>query len=99
MRMEHTRLIGRGAAVALALIAIAPSPASAAPPSFQGLGSLSGVGPSVAYGVSADGSTVVGAGSTAFRWTRSGGMQSRRLVRRRLHRRLHSVPLDQCRRL
>ncbi len=56
-----------------------PAHASAGP-SFQGLGDLSGGDFfSMAHGISADGSTVVGysysgSGSEAFRWTASGGM-------------------------
>ncbi len=55
--------------------------ASAGPPSFQGLGDLAGgVFSSEAWGVSADGTVVVGFsesanGPEAFRWTLAGGMQ------------------------
>ena len=52
------------------------SAASAATPSFQGLGTLPGSTGSAAWGISPDGSTVVGSvGSQGFRWTSSGGMQ------------------------
>lgn len=52
----------------------------AATASFQGLGYLQGTSMILAYGVSADGSFVVGwgwgsVGLAAFRWTQSGGMQ------------------------
>jgi uncharacterized membrane protein len=48
---------------------------------FRGLGFLPGGASSQAYGVSADGTTVVGqaaaaSGNEAFRWTSGGGMQS-----------------------
>ena len=57
------------------------APPSLAQPSFQGLGDLPG-GPfeSAAFGISADGTTVVGRGRSsvngyqAFKWTQSGGM-------------------------
>lgn len=58
------------------------SVSSATEPSFQGLGDLSGGSFfSMANGLSADGSTVVGwsisaSGPEAFRWTVQGGMQS-----------------------
>ncbi|MDQ2987191.1 MAG: PEP-CTERM sorting domain-containing protein [Armatimonadota bacterium] len=49
--------------------------------SFHQLGFLGQNGPSIAYGISADGNTVVGssisnAGEEAFRWTRTGGMRT-----------------------
>lgn len=70
---------GPGLALAVALAAAAPAPA-AADPFFLGLGDLPGGGFwSEAYGVSADGSVVVGYGlgangREAFRWTEAGGM-------------------------
>jgi probable HAF family extracellular repeat protein len=65
----------------LSLCMGATSPAFAAAPSFQGLGDLTGGAfSSSAYGVSTDGSVVVGesnsaSGDEAFRWTLAGGMQ------------------------
>lgn len=60
---------------------IAAAPVLAGPPSFRTLGFLNdeGFGPSIAYGVSADGRVVVGLsnslkGFEAFRWTADSGM-------------------------
>jgi len=64
---------------AICLLVAAPALAT---PSFNRLGSLSGgTGPSLAFGVSGDGSVIVGAseapdGIFAFRWTEAGGMVS-----------------------
>jgi probable HAF family extracellular repeat protein len=72
-------LIIFGAVAALGIILASPR-AWSAPPSFQGLGLLPGGNWTEPTDVSADGSVVIGAGSTAsgteaFRWTRSGGIQ------------------------
>jgi probable HAF family extracellular repeat protein len=72
------RSLGRFLLAALAAVALASS--AAADPSFQGLGDLEGgFVYSEAFGVSADGSVVVGQGHStsgyeAFRWTQAGGM-------------------------
>lgn len=74
------------AAAALAVIMMAPSPASADTASFQGLGDLpGGTSASYANAVSGDGSVVVGMSNSsnsaaghhfeAFRWTSADGMQ------------------------
>jgi probable HAF family extracellular repeat protein len=70
------------ATAALAAVTLSPSPASAATPSFQGLGHLPGYDWTVARAVSDDGSVVVGYARSsdgseveAFRWTRAEGMQ------------------------
>ncbi len=66
--------------LATAVFAAGEMPAAAAP-LFMGLGDLTdGIFSSVAFGVSDDGSVVVGGGSSAsggeaFRWTQAGGMQ------------------------
>ena len=74
------------ASIAAIFILVAIPIASAALPSFTGLGKFSGDNSSYAYGISDDGSTVVGASYTnpnvsgsvirAFRWTASTGMAS-----------------------
>ena len=85
------RRAGAGIAVACmaaAVIAViaprapaSPVPAAAPAARFQGLGDLpGGEFQSLAAGVSADGSVVVGTGRSdlgdeAFRWTRAGGLQ------------------------
>ncbi len=68
-------------AILSAIVALTfPGPTSANSFSFQGVGDLpGGTVSSVAFGVSADGSTVVGwsisaNGQEAYRWTRGGGM-------------------------
>ena len=85
--MRTTRPARDGAARSLTAFAVAaclaiPHEASAAAAAFTGLGDLPGsVLESVAYGVSADGSVVVGYGFSAggvieaFRWTEADGMQ------------------------
>ncbi len=78
MIQRFLRSIGLAAAALFASAAML----HANPYTFQGLGDLpGGAFYSSAYGISADGSTVVGsgsstAGSQAFRWTPSGGMVS-----------------------
>jgi uncharacterized membrane protein len=71
--------------LAAAALSAAATCANGATPSFQGLGDFPGGNTvSAANGVSADGSTVVGLGTSAasspsgeaFRWTSAGGMQS-----------------------
>jgi hypothetical protein len=77
-RTMKTRVIGALAAILLGAV---PGPVVAGGPSFQGLGDLPGGGfSSLAYDVSADGSTVVGngesaSGTEAFRWRLDTGMQ------------------------
>ena len=69
-----------GGLLASALLALASAPTPASGATFTGLGDLAGGGYfSIPYGVSADGSTVVGksdgaTGTEAFRWTSGGGM-------------------------
>src|SRR5262245_6588045 len=69
-----------GGLLASALLALASAPTPAAGATFTGLGDLAGsYYYSVPYGISADGSTVVGksessTGTQAFRWTAGGGM-------------------------
>ncbi len=79
--MKRTMRIYATAGVRLGmLVFVMAGPVFAAPATFQGLGDLAGGGfNSEAYGVSADGSTVVGHGTSAsdyeaFRWTSGGGM-------------------------
>lgn len=77
MKSDHQRAVAR---VVMFLTASTLSPLALAGGSFLGLGDLSGgYFNSSAYGVSADGSVVVGLsnsanGDQAFRWTQSGGM-------------------------
>jgi len=52
----------------------AATAASQSPDSFQGLGFLPGSNASMAYAISADGSTVVGQGGQAWRWSATTGM-------------------------
>jgi probable HAF family extracellular repeat protein len=61
----------RSATVGLACVIMAGPPAAAQ--SFRGLGTLNGFD-SEALGISADGTTVVGHSSVAFRWTEATGM-------------------------
>ncbi len=68
----------RGVCTGVALSLFLAGSAGAA--SFQGLGALPGGSSSAAYGISSDGSTVVGdssssGGRQAFRWTIGGGME------------------------
>ena len=78
-RIPRTNIAQR-TALTLAATALIATPCFAGiVPSFQGLGDLAGGGFSQAFGVSADGSAVVGLGSSAsgfeaFRWTSGGGM-------------------------
>src|SRR5262245_14894759 len=67
----------------LVLLAALTTAAAADGPYFMNLGHLPGGRGAFAYGISADGSVVVGwagnsnpAGHEAFRWTRAGGMVS-----------------------
>ena len=77
MKLYNTRI---ASAVAFAIAALLPGVAHATAPSFQGLGDLpGGIFDSRAFGVSADGSVVVGesssaSGTEAFRWTSGGGI-------------------------
>jgi len=68
-------------AASFAIHALALAPPAGAQATFQALGSLEpgGAGPVIAYGISADGRTVVGQsnsaqGFQAFRWTSAGGL-------------------------
>ena len=65
-------------ALSFGLVVVLAAPAARPAPTFVGLGALPGTTTSLATGVSADGSVVVGlSGSSderAFRWTAAGGM-------------------------
>jgi uncharacterized membrane protein len=76
MGVLYRRRVHRLATVAILTLAASSATLNAAQPTFMGLGDLpSGDVNSVASGVSADGSVVVGtSGSEAFRWSSSMGM-------------------------
>src|SRR5262245_22619149 len=87
--------------ITLAILSLSIAPAiSRAAVSFQGLGDLPGGGTlSHALSVSADGSTVVGyssstAGTQAFRWTQSSGIQGLGFVDTDTNSRANDVSAD-----
>src|SRR5688572_12312890 len=59
----------------IGMAAVAWGACSASAQVFTGLGNAPGGQTSEAFGVSADGSTVVGFSGVAYRWTRNGGYQ------------------------
>ncbi|MGE0481668.1 MAG: hypothetical protein AB7Q17_14475 [Phycisphaerae bacterium] len=75
----NERLRGWGRCVAAAAVVLLASPLNAQ--TIQSIGALSPTGTSTAYGVSADGSAVVGYANSsgvlrAIRWTSAGGLQN-----------------------